>query len=447
MPPVATTPLERNVADVAHFGAPERAGSHAPGANAAPQAAGSAEAFASRHIGPRGDEIARMLATVGVADLSTLINEAVPDAIRDPGALQLPAAMDEAAVTAALRACAATTVDHTPMIGLGYSVTITPPVIRRNVLESPAWYTAYTPYQPEISQGRLEALLNFQTVVAELTGLDVANASLLDEATAVAEAVTLMRRASKRDGAIVLVDADVLPQTRAVLATRCAPLGIDVVDVDLDGDVAAALHDTDGVFGVVVQLPGSSGALRDLRPITAAADQHGAMVTVAADLLALTLLEAPGAARVDVAVGSTQRFGVPIGYGGPHAAYMAVRDGLERSLPGRLVGVSIDADGNPAYRLALQTREQHIRREKATSNICTAQVLLAVIAGMYAVWHGPDGLARIAARVHGWATTLADALRDAGFAIVHDTFFDTVLVRAEGRAAANRDAACVAGGG
>ncbi len=311
-------------------------------------------------------------------------------------------------------------------------------MIKRNVLENPAWYTAYTPYQPEISQGRLEALLNFQTVVEDLTGLPVANASLLDEATAAAEAMTLMRRTSKAAaGSVLVVDADVLPQTRAVVGTRAEPLGIRVVEVDLASGDAGAVLDAVGadVFGVLVQYPGTSGAVRDLTPVAEAAHARGALLTVAADLLALTLLAAPGDAGADVAVGTSQRFGVPLGYGGPHAAYMAVRTGLERSLPGRLVGVSRDADGQPAYRLALQTREQHIRREKATSNICTAQVLLAVMASMYAVYHGPAGLRAIAERVAGSAAALADALRAGGVDVVHDVFFDTVLARVPGRAA------------
>src|SRR5512146_2136030 len=299
------------------------------------------------------------------------------------------------------------------MIGLGYSGTVTPPVIRRNVLESPAWYTAYTPYQPEISQGRLEALLVFQTMVADLTGLPVAGASLLDEPTAAAEAMALARR-SVRDGRVFVVDADCHPQTVAVVRTHAEPLGVEVV---VAADLSAGLPDEvagRGVFGVLVQDPGSSGAVRDHGALVASAHARGALVAVAADLLALTLLRPPGEIGADVVVGSSQRFGVPPGFGGPHAAFMAVRCGLERALPGRLVGVSVDADGASAYRLALQTREQHIRRERATSNICTAQVLLAVMASMYAVWHGAAGLSAIARRVHAHATTLADALRAGG---------------------------------
>ncbi len=288
---------------------------------------------------------------------------------------------------AELRALAARNTVTTPMLGMGYYGTHTPPVVLRNVMENPAWYTAYTPYQPEISQGRLEALLNFQTVITDLTGMDLAGSSLLDEATAAAEAMTLARRSSKApQGAVFLVDADCHPQTIAVVQTRAIPLGIEVRVADLAGGLPEG-----DVFGVLAQYPGSSGAVRDLRPLIAQAHERGALVAVAADLLALTLLASPGELGADVTVGSSQRFGVPLGYGGPHAGYMAVRKGLERSMPGRLVGVSLDADGDPAHRLALQTREQHIRREKATSNICTAQVLLAVMASMYAVYHGPSG--------------------------------------------------------
>jgi glycine dehydrogenase len=318
------------------------------------------------------------------------------------------------------------------MIGQGYHDTVTPAVITRNVLENPAWYTAYTPYQPEISQGRLEALLNFQTMVSDLTGLAVAGASMLDEATAVAEAMLLARRVA-RTGHRFLVDGDALGQTRAVLETRAAPLGIELTAFD-----PAAPPTPDGlrdVFGVLVQYPGAGGRIVDPRPVVEAAHEAGALVVVAADLLALTLLTPPGEVGADVAAGTTQRFGVPLGFGGPHAGYLAVRDGLQRQLPGRLVGVSRDAEGAPALRLALQTREQHIRREKATSNICTAQVLLAVMASMYAVHHGPDGLREIARRVHGHAVELARELRAAGAEVVHEHFFDTVQVRTAGRAA------------
>ncbi|WP_026875847.1 aminomethyl-transferring glycine dehydrogenase [Jiangella gansuensis] len=388
--------------------------------------------FVARHVGPRDDEIAKMLDAVGYDSLDALVDAAVPDAIRSVGALDLPPASTEIEALDELRALSRRNQRHTQMIGLGYYDTVTPPVVVRRVLESPAWYTAYTPYQPEISQGRLEALLNFQTMVSDLVGLPTANASLLDEATAAAEAMTLMRRSIRSKTAdTVVVDADCLPQTIAVIRTRAEPLGIGVVVADLD----QPLPDGD-VFGVVVQYPGASGRVRDLRPVIEAAHERGALVTVAADLLALTLLTPPGEQGADVVVGSSQRFGVPLGYGGPHAGYMAVRAGLERGLPGRLVGVSRDAAGAQAYRLALQTREQHIRREKATSNICTAQVLLAVVASMYAVWHGPEGLREIARRAHRHAVELATALRAGGVEVVHDAFFDTVLARMPGRAEA-----------
>src|SRR5690606_30923391 len=339
-----------------------------------------------------------------------------------------PAAAGEAEAIAELRALAGRNQVLTSMIGLGYYDTVTPAVIRRNLLENPGWYTAYTPYQPEISQGRLEALLNFQTVVSDLTGLPVAGASLLDEATAAAEAMTLARRAGKVKSPVSVVDADTLPQTKAVRATRAEPLGITLVESDLEGELPEC-------FGVLIQYPGASGRLRDFRDVAERAHQAGALVVAAADLLALTLVAAPGELGADIAVGSSQRFGVSFGFGGPHAAYMSVREGLQRQMPGRLVGVSVDADGAPAYRLALQTREQHIRREKATSNICTAQVLLAVIAGMYAVYHGPDGLRRIARRVHRHAAALAEGLRRGGVEVVHGEFFDTVRARVPGRAA------------
>jgi glycine dehydrogenase len=319
------------------------------------------------------------------------------------------------------------------MIGLGYYGTVTPAVIRRNLLENPGWYTAYTPYQPEISQGRLEALLNFQTMVADLTALPVAGASLLDEATAAAEAMTLARRAAGR-GSVFLADADCLPQTLAVLRTRAEPLGIRLVVADVSPEVISEQADGE-LFGVLLQYPGASGAVRDLAPAIEAAHARGAQAAVAADLLALTLLRPPGELGADIAVGTTQRFGVPMGFGGPHAGYIAVRDGLQRQLPGRLVGVSVDAEGRPAYRLALQAREQHIRREKATSNICTAQVLLAVTAAMYATYHGPDGLAEIALRVHRRAAALAATLRGRGLDVADGGFFDTVRVRWPGGAA------------
>ncbi|WP_415298803.1 aminomethyl-transferring glycine dehydrogenase [Cellulosimicrobium sp. SJTW-1] len=399
-----------------------------------------------------------MLDQLGHASLDALVDAAVPATIRTERPLDLPAARTETEVLDHLRALAAKNVVKTQMIGLGYYGTVTPPVIRRNVLESPAWYTAYTPYQPEISQGRLEALLNFQQVVEDLTGLDVANASLLDEATAVAEAVALMWRASGAKSGYVVLDADLFPQTLAVTLGRAQAVGLPVVVADLSGGLEAGLaaaraagafpagvDDDAHLVGVVVQQSGASGRVVDWRPVVAEAKDVGALVTVASDLLALTLLVSPGELGADVAVGSAQRFGVPLFYGGPHAAFMAVRKGLERSLPGRLVGVSIDADGDTAYRLALQTREQHIRREKATSNICTAQALLAIVASMYAVYHGPDGLRAIAERTHAHATTLAEHLRAGGVTVEHATFFDTVRAVVPGRAAAVVEAAAAAG--
>ncbi|NJC74128.1 aminomethyl-transferring glycine dehydrogenase [Planosporangium thailandense] len=387
-------------------------------------------AFARRHIGASADEHRRMLTTVGYSSIDELMTAAIPAAIRWHGTLDLPAAATEAEAIAQLRALAEHNRPMVSMLGLGYHGTHTPAVIRRNVLESPAWYTAYTPYQPEISQGRLEALLNFQTVVADLTGLPIAGASLLDEATAAAEAMTLARRAGKAKSNVYVVDADALPQTIAVIATRAEPLGIEVRVVDLDREELP-----DEFFGLHLQYPGASGVVRDHTALVAAAHERGALVAVAADLLALCVLREPGAIGADIAVGSAQRFGVPMGFGGPHAGYMSVRAGLERMLPGRLVGVSRDADGAPAYRLALQTREQHIRREKATSNICTAQVLLAVIASMYAVYHGPDGLRAIAERAHAMATRLEAGLRLGGVPTDERPFFDTVLAEVSGRAA------------
>ncbi|MGW0557836.1 aminomethyl-transferring glycine dehydrogenase [Streptomyces sp. NPDC002926] len=390
--------------------------------------------FEQRHIGPDAGAQAKMLAQVGYGSLDELTSAAVPDVIKSAEALNLPGARTEADVLAELRTLADRNQVLAPMIGLGYYGTFTPPVILRNVMESPAWYTAYTPYQPEISQGRLEALLNFQTMVADLTGLPTSGASLLDEATAAAEAMSLARRVGKVKDGVFLVDADALPQTIAVIRTRAEPTGVEVVTADLSEGIPAEIAER-GVFGVLLQYPGASGAVRDLKPVVEQAHELGAIVTVAADLLALTLLTSPGELGADIAVGTTQRFGVPMGFGGPHAGYMAVRDKFARSLPGRLVGVSVDADGNRAYRLALQTREQHIRREKATSNICTAQVLLAVMAGMYAVYHGPEGLRSIAQRTHRYAALLEAGLRAGGVEVVHGSFFDTVTARVPGRAA------------
>ncbi|MGC4835781.1 aminomethyl-transferring glycine dehydrogenase [Micromonospora vinacea] len=388
------------------------------------------EQFATRHIGPGPDDERRMLEVVGHDSIDELMDAAIPEVIRWHGTLDLPDPATEAETIAELRALASRNTVAVSMIGLGYHGTHTPAVIRRNVLEDPAWYTAYTPYQPEISQGRLEALLNFQTMVTDLTGLTTANASMLDEGTAAAEAMTLARRASKSKSAVYVVDADALPQTIAVITSRAEPLGIDVRVLDVERDELPAEF-----FGLHLQYPGASGAVRDHAGLVEAAHTVGALVTVAADLLALTLLRAPGEIGADIAAGTTQRFGVPMGFGGPHAGYLAVRSGLERMLPGRLVGVSRDADGNPAYRLALQTREQHIRREKATSNICTAQVLLAVMAGMYAVYHGPDGLRDIATRTHAMAARLAAGLRAGGVDVADVAFFDTVTATVPGAAA------------
>ena len=383
--------------------------------------------FSDRHIGPRQDDIEAMLGALGVADMAELIDKTVPSSIRDQE-LGLGAGLSEVEATAVLRGLADKNQVVTTLIGQGYYGTITPAVIRRNIVESPSWYTAYTPYQPEISQGRLEALLNFQTMVSELTGMDIANSSLLDEATAAAEAMTLLHRGSRgKRGDIFLVDTDVHPQTLAVLKTRANPLGLSVVVGDP--------HDvTDEHFGVLVQYPGTYGAIPDLQAVVELAEEAGADVAVAADLLSLTLLEAPGALGADVVIGSTQRFGVPMGFGGPHAGYMAVSDKLKRSMPGRLVGVSVDSAERPALRLALQTREQHIRRERATSNICTAQVLLAVVASMYAVYHGPDGLRAIAAEVNRKAGRLAAAIGESTHTLVNDSFFDTLTVEVAGGA-------------
>ncbi len=391
--------------------------------------------FAARHIGPDASAIASMLEVVGYESLEALTDAVVPDAIRWKASLQVPEAIGERATRAELRSLAAKNIPCVSMIGLGYSDTETPGVILRNVLESPSWYTAYTPYQPEISQGRLEALLNFQTMIEDLTALPIAGSSLLDEPTAAAEAMTLCLRSTKRDVHRFIVDADTHPQTLAVLATRAEPIGIELVIVDLDTVAESGLPDGD-FAGVLMSYPGTSGRIRDPRPVIAAAHAREALAVVATDLLALTVLTPPGELGADIVVGSAQRFGVPLGFGGPHAGFMSVRAGLERSMPGRLVGVSVDADGAPAYRLALQTREQHIRREKATSNICTAQVLLAVVASMYAAYHGPAGLTAIARRVHRHAAVLASGIRSSGGVIESSAFFDTVRVSVPGRAQA-----------
>jgi glycine dehydrogenase len=385
----------------------------------------AATTFVRRHIGPSPRDITAMLETVGARSLDALMAETLPSSIRQKAPLDPVAPLSETEALTHMRELASKNQVFTSLIGQGYSGTFLPAVIQRNILENPAWYTAYTPYQPEISQGRLEALFNFQTMICDLTGLDVANASLLDEATAAAEAMALAERATQAGARSFFVDAEVHPQTLAVLRTRAEPLGWNLVI----GDPLSDLDKAD-VFGGLLQYPATSGAVRDLRPAIAALHARGALAIVAADPLALTLLASPGELGADIAIGSAQRFGVPMGYGGPHAAYMAVRDALKRSLPGRIVGLSIDSRKQPAYRLALQTREQHIRREKATSNICTAQVLLAIIASMYAVYHGPEGLTHIARSVHRRTAVLAAGLRRLGFAPRSEAFFDTVTVNA-----------------
>jgi glycine dehydrogenase len=400
----------------------------------------AADGFVERHIGPSRADVAAMVAGCGAESLDELINRTVPATIRITDVPGLPPAIDEAAVLRELRALAAQNIVKHSLIGMGYAGTVTPPVIQRNVLENPGWYTAYTPYQAEISQGRLEGILNFQTMVCDLTGMAIANASLLDEATAAAEAVAMARALTRSESNIVAVATDVHPQTRAVIATRAWPLGWEIVDV-APGDLAAIAT----AFAVVLNYPGSTGGIRDLSGEIAAIHGAGGIAVVCADLLALTLLKPPGEMGADVVVGSAQRFGVPMGFGGPHAGFLATRESFKRQMPGRLVGVSVDAAGRPAMRLALQTREQHIRREKATSNICTAQVLLAVMAGFYAVWHGPEGLIRIAKRVNLLARLLAAAAIGGGFSLRHAAFFDTVAVEAGPRAEALMQAALAAG--
>ena len=402
----------------------------------------ASDSFVARHIAPTEAEIAAMLKAVGVASLSEMAARTVPATIRIQRAMDLPPALDEAGTIAELRGIAARNTGEKSLIGAGYHGTITPPVILRNVLENPGWYTAYTPYQAEIAQGRLEALINFQTMICDLTGMAIANASLLDEATAAAEAVVMAYALSKAKSDVIAVAADLHPQTRAVLKTRAWPLGITLVEIP-PGDLAAIAAAKP--FALVLQYPGTSGHVRDITAEIAAAHAAGAMAIVAADPLALTLLTAPGDMGADIVVGSAQRFGVPMGFGGPHAGYMATKDAYKRAMPGRLVGVSVDAAGAPAMRLALQTREQHIRREKATSNICTAQVLLAVMAGMYAVWHGPEGLKRIAKRVNLQARLLGAAAAIAGMKLRHAAFFDTIAIEAGSRADALMAAAVKAG--
>ncbi|WIE65799.1 aminomethyl-transferring glycine dehydrogenase [Curtobacterium sp. MCLR17_036] len=392
--------------------------------------------FADRHIGTTPADQQTMLEAVGQSSLDALVRAAIPESIHVGPVTDsvIPAAVGETEALAELRAKAGRNTVRRAMIGLGYHGTHTPAVIQRNVLENPSWYTAYTPYQPEISQGRLEALINFQTMVSDLTGMATAGASMLDEGTAVVEGMLLARRASKVKGDAFLVDADLLPQTRALLDHRADAVGIELRTFAVDAGPSD--EQLDGAFGVIVQYPGASGRVVDPSSVIERVHAGGGIAVVAADLLAMTLLASPGDLGADVAVGTSQRFGVPLGFGGPHAGYLAVRAGLERQLPGRLVGVSFDADGAMAYRLSLQTREQHIRREKATSNICTAQVLLAVMASMYAVYHGPEGLRFIAHRVARTTSALAAVARDAGVQVVHDAFFDTLTLRADGRAEA-----------
>src|SRR5213596_2037290 len=383
------------------------------------------DSFARRHIGPSEEEVRSMLSEVGYEDLDSLIDATVPKNIRLDRQLNLPAAKSETEALAELRAIANKNKLARSFIGAGYSDCITPPVIQRNILENPGWYTAYTPYQAEIAQGRLEALLNFQQMIVDLTALDIANASLLDEATAAAEAMALCH-AVVPNRKTFFVANNCHPQTIAVVQTRAKPLGIEIKI----GDYSRFKFD-DTVFGALVQYPATDGGIYDYSEFITQAHNAGALVVVAADILALTLLKPPGEFGADVAVGSTQRFGVPLGFGGPHAAYFATRDQHKRHMPGRLVGVSHDAEGRPAYRLTLQTREQHIRRDRATSNICTAAVLPAVIASMYVVYHGPRGLRAIAERVHRLTSQLADGLRALGLSITHENFFDTVSVEVE----------------
>ncbi len=384
--------------------------------------------FVDRHIGPSDADIVQMLGVVGLDSLEQLTERAVPRSIRTTDALALPAADSEPEVLDRLRRLGEANAVYTSLLGTGYYGTFTPSVIQRNVLENPGWYTSYTPYQPEISQGRLEAMLNYQTMVSDLTGMDIANASLLDEATAVAEAMTMLRRVSRSKAESFFVDAECHPQVIQVVQTRARPLAINVVVGD------PAEMDAEQFYGVVLQYPGTSGVVRDDRALIARLKAAGVLVAVATDLLALTLLTPPGEMGADVAVGSAQRFGVPMMFGGPHAAFMATKDTYKRSLPGRLVGVTRDVRNRMALRLALTTREQHIRREKATSNICTAQALLAVMAGMYGVWHGPEGLLAIATRVHELTSQLAARLAAGGMELVNDTWFDTLTVRVPGRA-------------
>jgi len=388
--------------------------------------------FVRRHIGPSAEELSAMLDTLdGCADLDDLIERSVPKSIQQKAPLQVPESISERQMLSALRGIAGRNKVYRTMIGTGYHGTITPPVILRNVLENPGWYTAYTPYQAEVSQGRLEALLNYQQMVVDLTGMELANASLLDEATAAAEAMAMAKRSVKKNKSDrFFVDSDIHPQTLAVIKTRAAHMGFEIIvgdaEVDLPGEA--------DLFGLLIQNPGTSGRLRDVSAQIDTIHEKNGLAIVATDPMALVLTKSPGAMGADVVVGSAQRFGVPMGYGGPHAAFFATREAYKRAIPGRIIGVSVDAEGRPALRMALQTREQHIRRDKATSNICTAQVLLAVIAGFYAVYHGPEGLQRISGRIHRKAEIVGEGLRRLGYTIVHDCFYDTVKLSVPGQA-------------
>ena len=374
--------------------------------------------FIPRHIGPRDPDIDSMLKTVGASSLEDLIEKVIPKNIQVDGLLNLPEALSERNTLSDLRKVAGRNQAFTSMIGMGYYGCVTPKVVLRRLLESPGWYTAYSPYQSEVSQGRLEALMNYQQMVSDLTGLDLANASLLDEGTAVAEAITMARRVSKNPSNKVFLDQDTHPQTIAVVETRANAFGYDVIIGDPQNDL-----ETGDVFAAVFSYPGSSGQITDFSKLTKSLNDAGALSIFATDLMALTLITSPGEMGADIAVGSSQRFGVPMGYGGPHAAFFATKEAYKRSIPGRIIGVSVDSNGDQAYRMALQTREQHIRRDKATSNICTAQVLLAVIAGMFAVYHGPDGLRKIAGRIHRFAEICAQEIKNSGLRSIYHQFF------------------------
>ncbi|MEQ8878345.1 MAG: aminomethyl-transferring glycine dehydrogenase subunit GcvPA, partial [Cyclobacteriaceae bacterium] len=383
--------------------------------------------FGSRHIGPDSEEVKQMLSEIDVDSISTLIDQTVPKNIRLKQPLSLAQPLNEHEYLKRIRSIAQKNIVAKSFIGQGYYNCVVPKVIQRNIFENPGWYTAYTPYQAEIAQGRLEALINFQTMVMELTGMEIANASLLDEGTAAAEAVTMLysvRPRDKKEASCLVVDRHIFPQTLNVIRTRVAPYGIEIL---LDDIETTDLSD-EKIFAVFVQNPNNNGEVKDYASVVSNAHAHGVTVAVAVDLLSLCLVTPPGEWGADVVVGTSQRFGVPVGFGGPHAAFFATKEAFKRSVPGRIIGVSMDADGNPAYRMALQTREQHIKRERATSNICTAQVLLAVMASMYAVYHGPDGLKRIASRVHGLAASTAEALRSLGIKVFSDSFFDTLKV-------------------